>query len=110
MKKIGSLDNGDLLIQVTPAEWEELKQGAKPEITNDNWFRTWHKSEASKFFRIHRKGESIFLDKFRAGSFDGSLNDLERIVNDKRIVLYNIGTKGRARIKDNLAKYLEANQ
>lgn len=96
MKILGNTPDGDLIIEVSQAEWDGLRKGIKPE--EDKWQR-WQQSEIYQLLP-NAAGYGGLKLQFALwdGRIDGSIQSLRDVVNGK-IRVRGIGPDRRARLK-----------
>ena len=86
MKIIGKTLEGDLIIQVSQAEWDSLGDGIRPK---DDWQEKderWQKTEAARLLAITGSltlGGLTFIRAFHNGKIDGSIQSLRDVLNGK---------------------------
>lgn len=105
MKVLGKTPEGDLLIQVSQAEWDGLQDGIRPKDNNDaeedeRYFYGWPESEAGKLLSKARNlhGANSVRHAFAKGKIDGSIQSLRDIATGK-IPIRNIAEGGCAKLK-----------
>lgn len=105
MKIIGNAPNGDLIVQVSQAEWKGLQDGVRPKDDVEVKNQLWEESEAGKFLAGFR-GRAIWRTSWRAFQFnkiDGSLQSL-RDLADGKVKLGYVRKVTRIKLKQLLEK------
>lgn len=95
MKIIGKTPEGDLIIQVSQAEWNGLQDGVRPK--KGEW-ETWRQSEIYKLVPRHGYGSNHLGWAFRHGGIDGSIQSLQD-VTDGKIRVVGIGPVTQVKLK-----------
>lgn len=103
MKILGHTPEGDLIIQVSQAEWEGLQDGVKPK--EKTWLELWDETEAGKLLGKGFGRYLIIKRAFKNNQIDGSLQSLRDIASGK-IIIDNVGVLTR----DKLMRFLDDNQ
>jgi hypothetical protein len=101
MKIIGHTPSNELIIIVSQEEWGQLQEGRG--LQDDDWHKKWKKTEAYRFLVLHSaRGKSAFQWMYKNGDFDGTLETLEKMINDEIIHIDRIGPGTREHIKQAL--------
>ena len=100
MKILGNTPEGDLIIQVSQAEWDGLQDGVRP---NDDWKIVRERWRASRAYEIlnkdgHSRIHRVISNAVGHGDIDGSIQSLRDIV-DGKIEVRNCGPAARAKLK-----------
>lgn len=103
MKIIGKTLDGDLIIQVSQAEWDGLQDGVRPK---DHWtvrtqrFDLWPKTEAGKLLSTVKGyyGQETARKAFVRGEIDGSIQSL-RDIADGTIRIKNFSVPKQTKLK-----------
>jgi hypothetical protein len=86
MKVLGNTPEGDLIIQVSQAEWDGLRDGKKPQEDWQVKDEQWQKTEAAQLLTRTNGltlGGLTFTRAFHAGKIDGSIQSLRDVINGK---------------------------
>ena len=107
MKIIGNTPEGDLIIQVSQAEWDGLQDGVRPK---EDWMaraELWYKTEASKFLATVKGayGQNAIKQAFRKNEIDGSFQSL-RDIADGKVKVHYVGDTVRVKLKKLLDNYM----
>lgn len=109
MKIIGKTLEGDLIIQVSQAEWDGLQDGVKPKENEPMGYHQvrdeWSKTDAAKLLGKHFSGKYPLMYAFGRGEIDGSIQSL-RDVAEGKIIISNIDSDRRWKLNKNLEKLL----
>jgi hypothetical protein len=83
MKILGHTPEGDLIIQVSKKEYEDLQAGKLPDL--EDRFKQFEYTEAGKFLaKIHNlRGKWVLQLQYTYGEFDGTMKSLWAIANDE---------------------------
>lgn len=88
MKIIGKTLQGDLIISISQAEWDGLRDGIRPK---EDWTvkaELWTKTEAAKFLGSPRRYANNVERAFRFNQIDGSLQSLRDLAAGKPKLAY----------------------
>ena len=110
MKIIGKTLEGDLIIQVSQAEWDGLQDGIQPNNHEDTSYyqlkEEWTKTEANKLLGKYFQGKAVLMYAFGRGEIDGSIKSL-RDVSEGKIIISNINSDRLWKLKKKLDKFLK---
>jgi hypothetical protein len=102
VKILGNTPDGDLIIQVSQAEWDGLQDGVKPRDDAEDFEQKkeeWPSTDAGKLLgRYFTKRIALFY-AFCRGEIDGTTQSL-RDVADGKIRIAKVDSKVRARLKE----------
>lgn len=110
MKIIGKTLDGDLIIQVSQAEWDGLGDGIRPKDHEPMGYRQareeWLKTDANKLLGKHFHGKAGLMYAFGRGEIDGSIQSL-RDVAEGKIIIPRTDSDRRWRLKKKLETLLD---
>lgn len=110
MKIIGKTLEGDLIIQVSQAEWDGLGDGIRPKDYEPMGYYQlrdeWSKTDAANLLGKHFSGKTPLMYAFGRDEIDGSIQSL-RDVAEGKIIISNIDSDRRWKLNKNLKTLLD---
>ena len=107
MKKIGILDNGDLLVSMSPDEFSHMdKTSDEIDTARARWKNTIASKVINNFKDVHGKHYSFLSLKrmYLTGEFDGTLDSLKKVASGE-ILVEDIGEIRRKRLQEVINTY-----
>lgn len=108
MKIIGKTSEGDLIISISQAEWDGLRDGIRPKDDIEILYERWHNTEVWQFLRSQKnlRGKTPLYLLFRQGKLDGTLKELHSILLDEDYHISQVGLSTRKYLLYALLDYM----